>query len=142
MPGSIRLTASQAEAIEGAIKSYVDYATAVDLASIRRLHKILPLLVDSGGVSGITSEGHVLEVMWDSPGTARVADPHMRDLTLIVGARQFPFLRTLLPEPGPRPKVCPMCGGSGSPGPGLENVVCWCGGLGWVPDYWQEMPMK
>jgi|SRR6478609_7241788 len=57
------------------------------------------------------------------------------NLTLVSAARRFPDLRHLVPSRPPHATTCATCGGSGDPAiPGCD-LICSCGGTGWlVPD--------
>jgi hypothetical protein len=48
-------------------------------------------------------------------------------------SRRFPDIRGLAPRRGAESKVCPGCKGTGRLPDVPENIVCACGGLGWIP---------
>jgi hypothetical protein len=108
---------------------------------------VLPLMLDFGGFCGIKADGTFVEVAWDSPDEPReVTSPRIRDTALKIGSERYPFLAELLPVRPPNARRCPQCGGSGIHPLALAadgaNIVCWCGGLGWIPDDWEEPPPR
>jgi hypothetical protein len=109
-----------------------------DPLSLRKLAaeiQALPLVADMGGCYAIRCNGDIVSFAWDSPGELRLEeDPRIRNMAIFQGSKKHPALRALVP---PRPadaRDCPHCGGRGAlPAPMPENVICYCGGLGWVP---------
>jgi uncharacterized protein (TIGR02996 family) len=95
--------------------------------------KALPLMTDMGGCFALRLDGEIISFAWDEPGSPGVErDTRVRQAVLFQGARKYPELRLLLP---PRPagsRECPRCQGAGAP-PGFPSLVCYCGGLGWLP---------
>jgi hypothetical protein len=97
---------------------------------------ILPLTGDWGGCTGIRADGEIVFFLWDNPDDVQVeTDPRLRNLAIFQGAKRFPELAMLIP---PRPAdavTCGHCDGSGvmPEFPEIENIVCYCGGLGWLP---------
>lgn len=70
----------------------------------------------------INSAGDILSIVWDDSEHPQVeSDPRIRNVALFQGA-----------------KKCPRCGGGTGVDPyatklHLDNIVCYCGGLGWIP---------
>lgn len=97
---------------------------------------ILPLTSEWGGCSGIRADGEIVSSLWDNPEEVQTeTDPRLRNTVLFQGARRFPDLAILIP---PRPADAVTCGSCNGAGvlpefAKLENVVCYCGGLGWLP---------
>jgi len=105
---------------------------------------ILPLSLDAGGVVGLKRDGSVVSVEWDDPSQERpITRVRDRDVALIDGARRYEFLKSLLPAHSPDARVCPECRGTGvhplAAEAKVDNVVCQCAGLGWIPDDWEEL---
>jgi len=67
----------------------------------------------------------------------RVTDPRLRVITFYEASRRYPALAHLRPLRRSEDRICPGCQGTGQVpdiAPELRNqVICWCGGLGWVP---------
>ena len=64
-----------------------------------------------------------------------VTDPRERNWILFEASQRYPELRHLCPVRQPGDLTCAQCAGTGKlPLPSeLDNLVCGCGGLGWVP---------
>jgi hypothetical protein len=66
-----------------------------------------------------------------------VTDPRLRVITLYEASRRYPELAHLMPVRGPEDRTCPGCNGTGVvpniPAEQRDKIICWCGGLGWVP---------
>jgi hypothetical protein len=64
-------------------------------------------------------------------------DPRIVNLALYQGSLKFPELTVLVPTRPAAAMTCVHCGGEGklalTKEPGLERIVCHCGGLGWLP---------
>ena len=106
---------------------------------------ILPLSLDAGGVVGLKRDGSIVSVDWDDPSEEHpIARARDKDVALIDGARRYEFSKSLLPARSPDARVCPECNGTGihplAAEAKVENVVCQCAGLGWIPTYWNETP--
>jgi hypothetical protein len=108
------------------------------LADLVRETAALPLWLDMGGSYGITAVGELVELDWDGPsGSKPLHDPRAVNLALFQGSLKFPELAVLVPTRPATATTCGHCGGGGKLAlanePGLENIVCYCGGLGWLP---------
>jgi hypothetical protein len=96
----------------------------------------LPLLIDWTCTIGITPDGALLE--WstdnDNPWLKEVSDQRGARLALARGPRLFPGVAPLMPVRDPSAVDCPHCAGAGvTPlASKMPNLVCFCGGLGWV----------
>ena len=98
----------------------------------------LPLVLDMGGSYAIRASGELVEFDWDGPsGSKSLDDPRVVNLALFQGSLKFPELVVLVPTRPATATPCEHCGGGGqlalTKEPGLENIVCYCGGLGWLP---------
>jgi len=118
---------------------------AMRVGEIAASVRALPLTLDFGGFCGLQADGTFVEVLWDSPGEVRaLGSARIRDIALKVGSERYPVLATLLPARPAEAHVCPHCGGSGihplAAAAKVDNLVCWCGGLGWIPEEWDEAP--
>jgi hypothetical protein len=99
----------------------------------------LPVYWDMGGVLALTPNGEVIMFSWDDPtGVQTVHDAVIRNLALFQASKRYPELQSLAPSRPPDAHECSYCRGTGYPSAlensGTENVVCHCGGLGWLPN--------
>jgi uncharacterized protein (TIGR02996 family) len=96
-------------------------------------YQVLPLLFDMAGWFALGRDGEVVSFQWDEPDSVRKEqDPRVRNIALYQGAKKFPELRLLLSPKPTWSRTCPTCGGTGTP-LSLPEIVCYCGGLGWLP---------
>ena len=97
---------------------------------------VLPLWLDMGGCFAVHPSGQMVSFGWDTPGELRVeAEPRIRNMAICVGSEKYPALREFIPTRPIDAVQCPHCQGKGKP-PEVEfihNLVCYCGGLGWLP---------
>jgi hypothetical protein len=98
----------------------------------------LPLTLDMGGAYAIRANGDLIQLSWDGPGGAEpLDDPRLINAALYQGSLKHPQLACLVPSRPLDARDCPDCDGKGrlsiSAKPGLENVICSCGGMGWLP---------
>lgn len=117
------------------------------LVAWARAWNCLPVYEDWTHALGVTSTGSVvacevepwplpIEMSILLPVTPCVVDhPRLINLALYQGARLYPWLLGLLPERPADAQICSQCDGTGH----LPlNLICYCGGAGWVPanDTW------
>lgn len=123
--------------IQAAIEDFVAETTA-DPLRVRIAAKALnalPLLYDMGGCYLLRANGDLISFAWNSPDEWRTeSDPRIVNIALFQGSKKYPALASLIPSRPPDSAVCPQCGGTGrDQHTQLANVVCYCGGLGWIP---------
>lgn len=97
----------------------------------------LPILFDMGGCFAVRPNGEVVSFAWDERDDVRVEDDlRIRNLALFQGSKKYPELEDLIEKPSDATE-CPDCKGTGREPTavklGLDNLVCYCGGLGWLP---------
>ena len=104
-----------------------------------RSHGLFPAYADIGGGSAVDRDGEVWysEEPMEWTDVRRVEDPALRHAILGVAVRRHPELAHIWPKRGANDLQCPGCGGTGVFG-GLpvqvrHNIICQCGGLGWIP---------
>ena len=97
----------------------------------------LPLALDSGGGLSLAPSGDIIVFFWDDSKIDVEQDPRLVNMALFQGSLKYPELEEIVP---PRPAdaaECPHCKGTGYPteleGSGIENIVCYCGRMGWIP---------
>ena len=118
-----------------------DYGKTGDAPpELRRLvtqENVLPLYGDMGGVLTIAADGEIRSFLWDDTLHGQIEfDPRIKNVALFQGSKKYPELEVLIEKP-PDAQVCSYCQGSGiapfAEELGKESIVCYCGGLGWVP---------
>jgi len=96
----------------------------------------LPLITDWGGCYAMQLDGEIVTYEWEEPHRLAVLrDEQLRRTALFQGSRKYPELTPLVPARPSAATDCPSCGGTGVvviKGQSLPNVICTCGGLGWV----------
>jgi hypothetical protein len=91
----------------------------------------LPAYADMGGVIALTPAGVFVSYNPESRTASPVVEDLWQDVALASLVRQYPDLRTMLPERPPHASDCPHCSGSGWMMDG--RLFCRaCRGLGWV----------
>ena len=94
----------------------------------------LPLVGDMGGAFAIRPDGEVISYSWDVPHELTVVvDPRLRNAALHQGSLKYPELAPLVPARSSNAIPCPHCEGVAAMQKQVTNVVCYCGGLGWLP---------
>ena len=123
-------------AVEEALARYPgntdDAPEAVDVA---RRHPALPLYNDFMGCFALRPSGECVFIAWDDPASATPIALGLPDFRVIHVARvrgglRYPEIPGIMPERPTDATACPSCHGSGQAV--RPEVVCECGGLGWV----------
>ncbi len=109
-----------------------------EVQSLARREQLLPIYRDWTGFIGINSEGRLFFVDTEEQSSPKVLDsPAFAHVALAQSRVHFPALAPLVPRRAADSRDCPSCGGTGQVVIGghaiAENVVCACGGLGWLP---------
>jgi hypothetical protein len=109
-----------------------------DLAALARRLEVLPLTWDMGGCIALRPTGEIVAWLWDEedglrPETSRL-EQHR---AMFQGAAKFDELKRFLPRRPVDATACPGRGGSGIVS-GVAaalagQLVCQCGGAGWLP---------
>jgi hypothetical protein len=98
-----------------------------------RKHEFLPLYLGWVAVIGLRPDGSF--VCWDheeGPDVVKpLSDPYWERMALCEGAKKYPELASLVPSRPPEARDCEFCRGTGQI-EGLPQVICGCGGLGWI----------
>jgi hypothetical protein len=109
------------------------------LSALVRAHKALPLY--SGWTETIAIHEDGVMVRWvteEWPGAQELDDRTWVNLALVQGAARYPELRDLIPTRPDNALTCDSCQGAGRiPGlpDNLKQIICGCGGIGWLyPD--------
>jgi hypothetical protein len=110
----------------------------LDLRALAGELRLLPAMLDMGGCYGLRLNGEVVSFVWDELRQLRVEhDERIRNMVMFRASLKYAQLVCLVPQKPVAGVTCPHCGGSGIPS-GLpvdlaRKVVCFCGGLGWLP---------
>lgn len=127
------------EQIEARLKDYVA-DPGNDALNLRRLaaeFEALPLCIDWESCWAIQPDGRVVVFSHDSenPQMREEEDPRLVNVALSQGSITYPEIRSLVPSRPAEARDCPYCAEKGIEPKSLEehNIVCYCGGLGWVP---------
>ena len=113
----------------------------------------LPTLEDWSAFAAITRDGELVWVDRDPPyGTRLIDNARFRRFALFEASKRFPTLASLCPTRPDNARTCDHCGGTGRTSFGTKHetirigdvernvreledrIVCYCGGLGWLPD--------
>jgi hypothetical protein len=126
--------------IQDAIKRYTDGASNEPeyLKFYATLYNLLPIYIDWTHCYGLRADGTVfLFSTEDEEKTIHEeTNERLRNLALFRGAKKYPELKTIAPVRSTDAIDCPNCKGLGKidvPGLGPDTIVCYCGGLGWLP---------
>lgn len=98
----------------------------------------LPIYWDMGGCYAVRPGGEIVSFLWDEPDEVRIEDDvRVRNLALFRGSKKCPELELLIVKPAGA-SVCPHCDGTGREPVAVkldleDAIVCYCGGLGWLP---------
>ena len=118
------------------------YVLSGDELELRKLAaelQLLPVILDMGGCLGLRPNGDVMSFVWDEPRHLRPErDPRICNTVYYRASVKYPELAALAPKRPATAIDCPHCDGTGSvswlPNADLANtIVCYCGGLGWLP---------
>ena len=129
------------ELIRRRIRELAD-GTTPDPQDVRGLavnREMLPLFCDMGGCLAIRPDGEIVSFVWDEADKLRVeGDTRARNIALFQGSTKYPELKSLIKPASPSARECPHCEGTGVEASAREagmgdGVVCYCGGLGWLP---------
>lgn len=109
------------------------------LASVATELGALPVCWDANGGFALRPDSTVIAFFWPHAGewsVEEVSDRQTCVMAIYQGSLRHHQLATLVPERPPDARTCPSCEGSGRAmiqgRPALANVVCLCGGLGWI----------
>lgn len=101
-------------------------------------HRVLPLFNDFVGCWALDMGGRLVFFAWDAPEELKPVSEGPVDAigaraALAFGSARFPALAMIRPVRPADAVPCTSCDGAGRL-PGVpDNIVCACGGLGWLP---------
>lgn len=112
----------------------------IDIRPIISAERILPMMFDWSGFYSINRNGEIVFVDLGPPFDIRPeADERICRMVLCQGVKRYAELIELLPIRPDEAVDCSSCDGTGREptndliGFDQETIVCWCGGLGWLP---------
>jgi hypothetical protein len=134
-----RYMATLGDTVEALVRKLVlgETSDPFNLRSWVIQHGALPVSADMGGCFAITRAGDVVSFLWDADSDLRTeSDGRIRRIIVAAGSRHYPELAPFVPDRPPDAVDCRHCRGTGRPKLGEtplpENIVCYCGGLGWL----------
>jgi hypothetical protein len=138
--GAMMLDPELSDWIQEAIERYT-LATSNEPEYLKyyvALYNLLPIYPDWTHCYGLRADGTVfLFSTEDEEKTIhQETDERLRNLALFRGAKKYPELKSLVPVRSTDSIDCPACQGLGKieiPGIEPDVIVCYCGGLGWLP---------
>lgn len=116
----------------------VKFDPPLNMRALAARLSILPIVLDMGGVMALRSSGEVVSFSWDEPDRLKIeGDVRVRNLVFFQAAIKFPELKPLVPDRPADVRECESCRGTGIvtglPNNLVTDVICYCGGLGWLP---------
>ncbi|MEP6902061.1 MAG: hypothetical protein ABJA66_09940 [Actinomycetota bacterium] len=119
---------------------WVDSDKTIDLRKIAAELNVLPLYLDWSGAFGIRLNGEFFSFSYEKPYKIKT-DYNQREINgiLFQSLKKYPDLRELMPLRTINSIECSSCNGTGIEpmneklGFAEERIVCYCGGLGWLP---------
>lgn len=132
----VTLTSEQSLVIRKLIDGFVEYPPEKLDWQIPfvRANDALPLYIGWTETTGITSNGEI--VIWNTESEVRFIDEIDTQLfhaSLMAGVNRYSALHFLTPNRPDAALTCEACRGTGRiPHIRFENVICQCGGVGWL----------
>lgn len=132
----VELTSEQSLLIRRLINGFVDRPPEkLDWQiPLVREHDALPLYIGWTETTAITSSGDI--VVWNTETDVsfiQEIDTQLFHASLMAGVKRYPDLQFLIPSRPDDAVTCDACCGTGRiPHKGFENVICVCGGVGWL----------
>jgi hypothetical protein len=125
------------EALERDLLAPGDHAHPFE-RELARSHRVLPIYGDFMGFWALTREGDIAFLADDLVGVFEPVldqEPNLRGIhvALAIIARRYPALAPYCPERPANARPCHQCDGSGRISGAPADILCECGGAGWVP---------
>ena len=102
-----------------------------------RASRCLPVYCDWTHAFGVDERGDVFAFQHETwpghvgPREGRLTDLRLLNVVLHQGRKKHAWLDALLPSRPVDAQDCSMCGGTGAAA--TPDIICYCGGAGWVP---------
>lgn len=137
----IQLDSDTKRWIEVAIRDYTSESSAAPpyLKVLAAKYSVLPLSIDWTAFFGLRADGAIVLVPTEEPDEGPTVELEERLVNLAVyqGSLKYPYLSRIVPRRPTNARDCPHCEGRGKielPGFEPNLIVCYCGGLGWLPE--------
>jgi hypothetical protein len=102
-------------------------------ASAVREHEALPLFFGWTQTLAIRPDGVLVRWTVEGwPGAQEFDERTWVNVALVQGAARYPELASLIPTRPPEAETCPRCRGEGVIPAAPKDVICTCGGTGWL----------
>ena len=123
------------ETLEKLLTEHLESASRSDAAA---RHHVLPLMDDFMGCWALTMSGELAFVPHEDPDVLDLVRDHPTEaigthVALAQGSRRYPALVSIRPRRPSDAIPCTNCDGSGHIRGTPDNIICMCGGLGWLP---------
>lgn len=142
----MKISPELSEKIETLLQKYVsnpepvwaDAEKTINLREIAAKLKVLPLYLDWSGAFGIRPNGDFFSFIYNKPYGIK-KDYNQREINgvLFQGLKNYPELKELMPVRTSESIECNSCQGTGiaplAEQLSISNLICYCGGLGWLP---------
>lgn len=129
------------------VQRFIDKAEPdpLNLRDFAAQKNLLPVLYDWSGVFTINSNSDIIAFDFkdldppklDLEHPKFITDPRIRNMAIFQGSKKYFELGKLIPEKPVDAQICPHCQGTGiestSAKMKVQNIICYCGGLGWIP---------
>jgi hypothetical protein len=101
-------------------------------------HSVLPLFNDFVGCWALDMAGRLVFFAWEEPGKLELVseapvDSAAAHVALAAGSIRFPALASIGPMRPKNARACTSCDGTGRVAGAPDNIICACGGVGWLP---------
>jgi hypothetical protein len=109
-----------------------------DAHAVATHHRVLPLFNDFMGCWALDMDGQLVFCAWEAPDSVELVSEDAVDAVganaaLAIGSTHFPALAVIRPTRPADAVHCTNCDGTGRLAGWPDNIVCACGGLGWLP---------
>jgi len=123
------------ETLERLLSEHLSSESRSD-AAVR--HHVLPLMDDFMGCWALTMSGELAFVLHEEPDAIELVRDHAveaigTNVALAQGSRRYAALASIRPRRPSDATPCTSCDGSGHIPDTPDNIICACGGLGWLP---------
>ena len=136
--GDVDESSLRSEAIAAVLEQYLEGTQGpASYRELARTHRVLPLLFEWTGFVGLRSNGAIVWVEEDTRAVSGDIPERLALIARVRGSELYPELAFLRPQIGRDWLECPACRGSGRanvPAPVADKLLCYCGGLGRLPE--------
>jgi hypothetical protein len=110
----------------------------VEVRKLTEENEILPLVIEMSGFFFVRKDGTIAALSFDDLDNPKPVDSQRICNTVwFMASQTYPELEPFTPIRGEDGIDCPYCNGTGTvpniPPEISDRIVCYCGGLGWIP---------